>query len=430
MPLIQQTTSKGRENEMGPLRRNVILSAISMAANFALPLATLPFLAKALGVDGFGKLAVAQATTIFLCQLVDFGFILVAARQVATAKTQAEVNAIYSNTQNTRLLLAIASTLVIATLALSNALPISNVLLLATTAPAIIGSALQATWFFQGKGYFGWLAIANLLSKSSLLIAIIFLVQNENHLNLSGFLFGLSYLTSGILLHIAALRTGTQWKIRIRLSESKVNLRNGAHAFISLALLSFHTQLLITLTGIFATPAAAGLLLTTDRIVRGISAAAIPFANALFPVFSGLYTSENNRAHTLRRRVLFLLISVSFLGALLLFFSADYIASVMMPGSAAELAYFLRIASPMPILVSIGVVYGGLTLIPAGHDRDYLQAILIAEIFALLVFSLSAFLSPDTSGLTAVIAAESALAVLMLMAVQKRIRDKTLFKTS
>ncbi len=396
-----------------------------MAANFLLPILALPFLSTALGTNSFGKLAIAQSITIVLCQIVDFGFILVAARQVATARGTNEINDIYSKTQNTRLLLAVVALLVAAVLIYARILPIDSTLLLATTAPAISGTALQATWLFQGKGYFGWLAASNVISKLCFLIFIILAVNSENDLTLAGLAFGSTYLLGGAILFLAARKVGVKWKFRISFVESREAISSSIRSFFSLALLSFHTQILITMTGAFVSPAAAGILSATDKIIRSVAALGVPFANALFPVFSKLYIEPHGEAQKLRRRVLAGLLSLSFIGSASIFLSADYVAFLMMPRDSAELGFFLRLSSPIPIFVAIGVVYGGLTLIPAGNDQDYLRSILFSEIAAFVAFVAALNLTPQLSGLTGIVVAESCLAALMFLAARTQIKKNT-----
>lgn len=403
---------------MKKVRRNVLLSGVSMAANFALPLLALPFLTSSLGTEAFGRLAIAQSVTIVLCLVVDFGFILVAARQVAVAEGCENVNNIYSRTQNARVLLAIVSFSILMVLQFTEVLPISSTLLFATTLPAIFGSVLQATWFFQGKAYFGWLALANVISKFCYLLVAIFAVRSSADLPLAGLAFAMSYVVGGVILFLAARRSGVRWFFSMSINDSTAVIGNSLRAFLSLSLLSFHTQIIITLTGIFVGPAAAGTLLVTDRVIRSVAAVGNPIVSALFPTFSKLYSEGGDGVHNLRRQVLGVLLSVSLIGSTGLFFGADYIASFMMADNISELAFLIRLTSLIPLFAAIGVVYGGLTLIPAGRDGNYLLAIIVAEVTSFIVFFVMLTVAADLAGVAGILAAELLLAVCMYAAVQ------------
>ncbi|PVE04962.1 oligosaccharide flippase family protein, partial [Limnohabitans planktonicus] len=204
---------------MKKLNKNIILSAISMGANFLLPLIAFPFLSNALGTNAFGKFAIAQAITIFLVQIVDFGFILVAAREVALAQKNSEISKIYSKIQNTRALLACLTLLLIILLFILKIPPIEGHLFLAISVPAIIGSVFQATWLFHGKSYFAWLATSNLLSKLCFLAIVVFFIESENDLFLAGFAFGCTYLIGGAVLLYATLKMRIAWYFKVSIIE-------------------------------------------------------------------------------------------------------------------------------------------------------------------------------------------------------------------
>jgi O-antigen/teichoic acid export membrane protein len=402
---------------MKKLNRNIMYSAVSMGANFLLPLLALPFLSNALGAHAFGLFAIAQAITIFLVSIVDFGFILVASREVASAKNNSEISKIYSKIQNTRLALACFTLLVILILFVLEIPHTQGNLFLAISVPAIIGAVFQATWLFHGKSFFGWLAISNIISKICFLIIVVFFIKYEDDLLYAGLAFGFTYLIGGAILLYATVKIGIVWRFQISITEYKKTLTSSLRSFLSLSLLGFHTQIVIALTGSFVGPAAAGLLLITDRVIRSVSALGIPLANALFPVLSEKNNTKQSDSEKLRRFALITLLSLAVVGAGAIYIAADYIASIMLPKAADDLSLLLRIAAPTPIFIAIGVVYGGLTLVPTGNDKPYFQSILFAEIISISGFIIFLKMAPFYSGVAAIIMAEVSLAILMFISV-------------
>lgn len=109
-----------------------------------------------------------------------------------------------------------------------------------------------------------------------------------------------------------------------------------------------------------------------------------------------------------------------FLGSAL-YLSADVVANLIKSGSTGELADYLKIGAILPPVAAIGVVYGGLTLVPAGFDSDYMQNIAMAELLAALTFFGLVLFGSELAGLFAILVAEVSIAMLMTLKAQRRL---------
>ena len=77
--LIMVKSKKSTES----LRNNIIALAIVQASNYILPLISLPYLARVLGAESFGKVVFAQAFMMYFVLIVEYGFSWSATRKVA-----------------------------------------------------------------------------------------------------------------------------------------------------------------------------------------------------------------------------------------------------------------------------------------------------------------------------------------------------------
>ena len=395
--------------------KNTMYSAMSMAANLLLPLAAIPFLSRALGGEVFGEFAIAQAAALIVCQLVDFGFSLSGAREVAGEHEHSEISAIYSKYQNTRCFLFLVALVFVSILLPFKLIPVPIILLMATIYSSALGVLLQANWFFQGRALYGWLALANFTGKLAYFLIVVGFVKNPDDVALAGFAFGFGYLVSGIVLTFAMLSLNVKYVFKLNLSEIFKTIKNGLSNFLSLALLSVHIQLVIILTGHFVSVKASGMLSIADKMVRGLSALAIPIANTAFPILSNLFAKNVQEAKKLRLKVAKILILYSLICCLMIFVFGPYIGEYLFKINDSNFGELIKIASILPVFISIGVLNGGLTLIPAGFNFEYLISIVVGEVFALVAFFSSLYIAPEYSGVIAVVVAEGVMAAMFYL---------------
>ncbi|MFS4425694.1 oligosaccharide flippase family protein [Stutzerimonas stutzeri] len=396
------------------IKKGAFFSSISMAANFGFPLAALPLLSRGLGSNAYGELLIVQAIVLMLCQVVDFGFMLAGSRKVAVVRDDEQaLDSVFSRVQMARLSLVLFCFFLLALLIVFEASPVPGNLLSAAAFPAIVGTFFQAMWFFQGMAFFGWLALSNLLSKGFYFFSIYLFVGSAEDQILAAFLFGFSYVVGALVLNFSLFLSGIKFSVDFNVRHLLGTLREAFNSFLSLALLSIHMHILVAAVGAIFGPSAAGVLATADRIVRGVSAVAVPFANALFPVFSKLYACNDLKAVLLRKRAAVGMLFVGFLGASFVFLQSENIAELAFPDISSELIGYLQIMSFTPAVFCLGVVYGGLTLIPAGYDRIYFWVIVCSEFLGCLLFAILVIFGGKYVGAWVSLVVESCIAILM-----------------
>ena len=108
--MIKKTTSllsrlhKSKDGKA--LISNTAYLFLLQVSGFIFPLLTIPYLARVIGVEGFGKIAFASAVMVWLTTISDWGFNYTATRDVAKNNANHEkVSEIFSNVLWARLAL-------------------------------------------------------------------------------------------------------------------------------------------------------------------------------------------------------------------------------------------------------------------------------------------------------------------------------------
>ena len=148
------------------------LSALQVAS-YVFPLITMPYLARIIGVEGFGKIAFAAAIMIWIQTIADWGFNLTATRDVAQNRDNPQiVSKIFSNVLWARLCLTLVSFVVLLFLVLLIPKFKENSAIILVTFLMVPGHILFPDWFFQAVERMKYITILNLAMKLFFTLAV------------------------------------------------------------------------------------------------------------------------------------------------------------------------------------------------------------------------------------------------------------------
>jgi PST family polysaccharide transporter len=149
-------------------------------AGYLFPLLTMPYLARVIGADGFGRIAIASAVIMWIQTISDWGFNYTATRDVAKNRDDKDkVSHILSNVIWAKFILLFLSFIIL--LLLIYFVPIfrENYLVVLITFLMVPGHILFPDWFFQALERMKYITILNLLSKLLFTIAIFVFIKEK-----------------------------------------------------------------------------------------------------------------------------------------------------------------------------------------------------------------------------------------------------------
>lgn len=410
------------------LARNFLSLSAVQVANGLLPLVTLPYLARVLGLEKFGIISYALALVTLFTVFVEYGYGLVGVRAVALHRDSPEVlgRLVSRKLLAQGLLLGAAALMLAALLAAFPALRQWWFIHLATfgLVPAAI---LSPAWLLQGletPALAGQLALANRLAYVGLVFA---LVRTEADYWLVPVLNSATALAAAGLGLWIAMRRRRLRLVTVPAAEVLASLRHERPAFVATFSSSAYPASSVLILGAFASEAVVGVFAMVDRIIWACRLALGTLFSVLYPRVCVLMQAAPEAAKRLLRRVLgVLLVPVALLSAALLLL-AEPIVHAALGQPSPEGAAALRLLAFVPLLLVLNT--GSYQLLLAdGRQRESALILLLGSLAGV---ALNLLLAPQWYGAgtaVSVVAAELIVAAGLILATEFRHQGLTLWR--
>ena len=167
--------------------------------NIILPLITLPYVLRIIGLDNYGIIALALALTAYFQSLTDFSFMITATRDVSIFKNSPEkLNIIFSKVIIIKSLFFLVSLLIIYLIVFLYPPFYENRLIFILTSSMLFGQILFPEWFFQGVEKMKFISILNVAIRVFFTINIFIFITQKDDFWIYPLLNSLGYIGAGI----------------------------------------------------------------------------------------------------------------------------------------------------------------------------------------------------------------------------------------
>lgn len=361
---------------------------------------------RVLGAENFGVMAMAQALIQYIVLFVDYGFNFSATRLISINRNnQEKINKIYTVTIVTKFFLACSALSVFAVIGYL-LIDAEYYTLVFWGIGSIIGTVLFPVWLFQGIEKMQGIAIFTVIAKSLSIIMIFVLVNGPADIEYSIFCQSMGIFISGVIacFYVNHFKLGAFTKFKI--SDIRDSLQVGFDLFISNIAMSFYTTLNILIVGFFGGPVLAGYFAAADKIRTAAQGLLAPVQQALFPRVSALVHEGKKLKDILNAYGmkfiffgLFLSVSIAILGYPIsqLYYGDNYTTA----------SVILLFMSPIPFIVSIGVVYGQWWLIPNNQTKVIRKTYLMMSIIHIISAIAFMYITPAYGIAISIITTES-----------------------
>lgn len=368
------------------IARNTIALVGVQAGNVLIPLLTLPYLLRVLGVEQFGVYAFCQALLAYCVVLVDYGFNLSATRQIAQNQGKPkEINRIFWSVQAVKSLLALTALgLIGVSIWLVPQFRAVSLVLIASL-PIVLGSLLFPLWLFQGLERMGFVTVCSLVSKLITIPLIFYFVQTTQDTWIAAMIQSIGTVIAGLLACVLIQQQCLIGWARPRWADVVHAFVDGWHIFISTAAISLYTTINPVLLGMLTNHTVVGLFSATDKIRLGCQSLISPFSTAIYPRVSALMEENPQTGLLLVRKVLLVQGGVTLCLAIGLWLAAPWLVLIVMGGQFEGAVSVLRIMAPLPFLIGLSNVFGIQTMLPLGLKKPFSRIVATSGLVSILL---------------------------------------------
>lgn len=345
------------------LAENFAYLSLLQIAGYVFPLITMPYLARVIGVDGFGKIAFASAIIVWVQTVADWGFNYTATREVAKNRENIEiVSDIFSRVLWSRCFLMIVSFLIL--FILTSIIPQfrENANIIFVTFLMIPGHIMFPDWFFQAMEKMKYITILNLLSKLLFTILIFVFIKDEDDYILQPLFISMGFVLAGIIAMYYIL---VKWKIRLKKTSIKSIIRtikSSTDIFLNNLLPNLYASFATILLGIFHGSTANGIYEAGTKFMYVAQQLLGSITRVFFP-----FLSRDISKHSIYAKAS-LIVSIAM--SMFLFIFAPLLIRIFFTPEFSDAITVLRILSFVLIFITIDSVYGVNYLIVRGFDKQ------------------------------------------------------------
>ena len=385
--------------------------------NMVIPIFTLPYVTRILGVYQYGVFSIGLNFIGYLQVLVDYGFNMSATRFVIlNKKDKKKLDDCFTGVLYSRFFLVGISLLsLLCYIMIVDSTNKGGMLVLFLY---VFGTALQIDWFYQGMMEMKYILFINVIARSLFLLGVFEFVNTQHDLLVYCFLYGFTPVSSGIIGIIWAKK---KYKIslnKLSILSIKTHLMDGWYVFTTQLSSTIFGAIGITFLGMFSEPYVVGGFSAIQKIPLVILMLWSPISRVLYPLSSKKFHISFLDGMTFIKVIMYKIILVFILLILFICLFSKNVIEISFGQNYVEYYYWIY---PLMIwaLVSIFNNFLGIQiLLGSGYDKEY-SACFQKSVIATIVFNfVFVYLWGGTGAAMAPLISEIFLTVLLLRTIK------------
>lgn len=347
--------------------------------NTVLPLLTVPYLARTLGVDGFGVLSWVFAATFLVVLASDSGINGVAIRALIHRRHSARaLQRIFSTVQAIRLALAVLSSCLLWIIVFSFDKWSASAPLLAIGMLNVLGTLSFPTYYFVATEKSAHTALLHLMGRCVAVGLVFVLVRTSGDVAIALALQSGATLVSGVLAHLSGGAHGLPRYGRFSMRVARVLIRRAQPSYLPEIQIHAMASVPVLILGALAGAVEAGVYALCDKVARTGASMFQPVLQAMLPRWS---TRGAVRAPSLpgllREPLLQKIIVIAFCAGVMLFVGAPLWLDIVAGAKFSDRSYLASVLHLLAIWMALHIILRAIEVrvfVAAGRSGDYWRA--------------------------------------------------------
>lgn len=357
---------------------NVLSLLAYRGASFIIPLVTLPYLARILGVEHMGLLALGLACVMYCSTISDWGFNVYTTKDIAEHRdNKLKVTELFWSTFNAKLLLGTASLAVLLMVTWFNPAWHNLFYIVLANATVLYGQLLSFGWLMQGFEKLGKTAIISTIGQLTSIPLTFLLVKTPDDTWLAALIPGVVAFVTAIITLSIVVKMDIIGFYRFQPREILQRMKDSLHVFLSIFGANMFNNINVLILASMTSTYMVGLYNGADRLKKAANSVPEQIGNAFFPRVSHLFNKDRAAAIAATRKSITLSFLLSLFIVIFTYFFADIVVRILLGPAFHESADVLRVAVCGFIFGNISYPAGLQILIPHGltKQRMYLMFI-------------------------------------------------------
>lgn len=374
------------ERKIKTLVSNFISFSILQGMNILIPLLTIPFLVRMLGVENFGKINFIYAILYVFSLFVEYGFNNSGTLEIVKSiNDEKEKNKIFNEIISTKLALLLKTFIALNIVLVLIPKLREDYWLFIVYFGFIVGQSITPQWYFQGIQKMKILTIISVICKFFALLLLFVLVKGKEDLVLALFLTSLGFLLTGVFSLLYVLK---YHNFIFKFSSYKDIVKRyclNFYFFLPDLQVSILSSFNIIALGFFTSDVVVGYYAAADKLIKAISNMADPILNSFYPYLSNLYQENYNFAIKTIKKLAFFGSIVLSIPLLLFYVFREELFMFIFDEKLEESILIFNLLLIVPLFSFLDRIFGRIVLLINNNERKYSMVFTTALFFNVVV---------------------------------------------
>ena len=354
------------------LKKNVLSLLIMQIINYLVPLITLPYLARTLGIAEYGKLNLSLSLIQYGILFITFGFNLSATREIAKNRNNRKImSSVFWETISSKVLLLFFSCVMLYYITVYidkfNSIRYLTVIFFIQ----LISVAIDPLWFFQGIEKLVKISIITAMIRLINIPLLLFFVHGSHDVGKVAAIQSLLLLLISIVNLYLLKKENILTFVKIKELKIVRALISSLPLFLGTAAISLYTTSTPLILGLMSNYNEVGIYSAGFKIQMAAVGVFTILGQVIYPRVNNLFSKRTQDGYIFVKKLLIYMLPILSLSLLIFYVLVPPLTVMVLGQDFIGSSEVVKIMSPMLVLVPYSIVLSNNLLLPLGHKHIY-----------------------------------------------------------